>query len=239
MAIQDDPMVERLMDVARQLAGQDTPTSTAESLTRLAVELVAGADDAGVTMRHSKGRLESVAPTSGLVAQADGLQHSLREGPCVDALEADEVETRDLAAETRWPRWRPEVLESGVRSMLCVQLRLDDRGLGALNLYSTRPEAFDDGDRAAARYLASHGAILMSAARERDTLQQALESRTTIGQAEGLLMERFGIDAETAFTVLVRYSQSTQTKLSTVAEDLVRRRILPDLDGGGIDPVPS
>lgn len=235
----EESMVDRLAGAARRLQGQGAPQSTAESLTRLAVELVTGADDAGITLQKGRGRLESVAPTSETIARADALQHELCEGPCVDALDADEVETTDLAHDDRWPNWRPQVTEWGVRSMLCAQLRQDDRGLGALNLYSTRPDAFSDDDRAVLRYLASHGAILLSAAHERDGLQRALENRTVIGQAEGLLMERFGVDADTAFTVLVRYSQSTQTKLAVIAHDLVRTRVLPTVESGEADILPT
>ena len=112
--------------------------------------------------------------------------------------------------------------------MLCVQLALADRELGALNLYADAPEAFDEADRVAARHLASHAAIAISSAHERSTLREALASRTVIGQAEGILMERFDVDADQAFGVLVRYSQHRNEKLAVVAREVVRTRRLPD-----------
>jgi GAF domain-containing protein len=226
----DEGLEGRLADLARELAVQPTPESTAERLTALAVELVAGADDAGVSLARGRGRIDTVAPTSDLVAEADELQHRLGEGPCVDALHADEVDVPDLAHDDRWPDWRPRVVAAGVGAMLCVQLDLADRGLGALNLYAGEANAFDDADRVTARHLASHAAVALSSAHEKATLEKAVASRTVIGQAEGILMERFGVDADQAFAVLVRYSQHHNVKLATVAADLVRTRQLPGVD---------
>lgn len=221
---------QQLADVARDLAAQDGVASTAERITALAVELVGGASEAGISLAHGRGRIETVAPTSERVAQADELQHRLGEGPCVDALHADEVDVPDLAQDDRWPDWRPQVVRAGVGSMLCVQLNLDDRGLGALNLYADAAHAFDDDDHVTARHLASHAAVALASAHERATLEKALASRTVIGQAEGIIMERFDVDADQAFAVLVRYSQHHNVKLAKVAADLVRTRALPGVD---------
>lgn len=226
----DDGLDDRLAAIARDLAAGDTLESTAERLTTLSVELVRGASDAGVSLMRGRDRVESVAPTSELVARADELQHRLGEGPCVDALHADEVDVPDLAGDARWPAWRPPVIEAGVRSMFCVQLALHDRELGALNLYSTEVEAFDEADRVAARHLASHAAIAIASARERVTLRDAIVTRTEIGQAEGIIMERFSVDADQAFAVLVRYSQNRNMKLALVAREIVRTRVLPQQD---------
>ena len=216
----DGGLDDRLAAMARELATQPSAESTAERLTSLALELVRGASDAGVSLVRARGRIETVAPTSELVARADDLQHTLHEGPCVDALHADEVDAPDLTTEERWPRWRPEVVEAGVRAMFCVQLNLDDRGLGALNLYGTSVDAFDEADRDAARHLASHAAIAIASSQERASLQEALE---------GILMERFGVDADQAFAVLVRYSQHHNVKLAKVAHELVDTRNLPGI----------
>jgi GAF domain-containing protein len=223
----DDGLDGRLAVIARELAVEDTPESTAERLTALSLELVRGASDAGVSLVRGRGRIETVAPTSELVARADELQHHLGEGPCVDALHADEVDVLDLVSDTRWPAWRPPVVDAGVRSMFCVQLALGDRELGALNLYATEPQAFDEADRVAARHLASHAAIAIASAHERATLREAITSRTVIGQAEGIIMERFAVDADQAFAVLVRYSQHRNVKLALVAQEIVRTRVLP------------
>jgi len=58
-------------------------------------------------------------------------------------------------------------------------------------------------------------------------LWQAIDARKLIGQAQGILMERFDLDDERAFEVLRRYSQNTNTKLNEVARALVHTRTLP------------
>lgn len=220
-------LLPRLVALARELATQQTPQQTAETLTRLTVDLVAGADEAGVSLRRRRGRIETVGPTSRLVARADELQHDLEEGPCVDAIRTEEVDVPDLADDDRWPRWRPAVAREGVGSMFCVELSLDDDAVGALNLYAGSAHAFSDADRVTARHLSGLATVALTSAHERATLREGLATRTVIGQAEGLLMERFGIDADQAFAVLTRYSQHSNVRLVEVAEKLVATRELP------------
>jgi AmiR/NasT family two-component response regulator len=119
------------------------------------------------------------------------------------------------------------VEELGVRSMLCFQLFTDGDSLGALNLYSHRVEGLADDDIAEGLALASHVSVALAAAQEIETLNSAVASRTVIGQAEGILMERFELPPEQAFAVLRRVSQDTNTRLSTVASELVRNRKTP------------
>lgn len=51
-------------------------------------------------------------------------------------------------------------------------------------------------------------------------LRVALESRDVIGQAKGILMERYKISDREAFDLLVMASQRTHHKLRAVAEEL-------------------
>lgn len=220
-------LVTQLVELAHELARQDTPEQTADALTRMAVQLVDGADDAGLSLLRARGRIETIGPTSALVAYADELQHDLEEGPCVEAVHEGEIDVPDLDAEERWPRWRAAMSGEGVRSMFCVQLELGDRDIGALNLYAMRPDAFSEDDKVAARHLAGHAVVAIADVREQDSLRRALASRTVIGQAEGLLMERFGLDADGAFAVLTRFSQHSNVRLVDVAEKLVATRELP------------
>jgi GAF domain-containing protein len=162
------------------------------------------------------------------VEQADKLQHALRQGPCVQAAwDTDTYVANDLANDPRWPDFGAEVAALGFRSLLATRLAAGEHTLGALNLYSTRVRDFDDDDRDFARMFASHAAATLMTVRQRENLMTALDARTLIGQAQGILMERFGIDADRAFGVLRRYSQARNVKLRTVAEELVSQRSLP------------
>lgn len=193
-----------------------------------AVELVGGCDHAGVTVNED-GAPRTRAASDDVVRRANELQYELGEGPCLDTLRDDEtVVSVDLAADPRWPSWASRVHhELGAGSMISLLLFTWTGSYGALSLYGDRPRGFDAEDVAAAQVLAGHLAVSMAAGREIDQRGAAIATRTVIGQAEGILMERFGLDADHAFDFLRRISMDTNRKLSLVAEDLVRTRTLP------------
>ena len=195
----------------------------------VAVEVIDGCQHAGISLVMSGRRIESPATTSDVASRGDQLQYELNEGPCLDSIADHEtIVCPDLLTEKRWARWGPRVAEElGVRSMLCFQLFTTARSLGALNLYSESPDAFTKDDEIVGLSLAAHIAVALAASREVDSRELAIVNRTVIGQAEGILMERYDLDADKAFSVLKRVSQDTQTKLAVVAAELVRTRRIP------------
>lgn len=104
--------------------------------------------------------------------------------------------------------------------MLAVQLFVEDANLGALNIYATEPDAFTEHDESIAMLLAVHAAVAMTSHTTESNLRIALESRDTVGQAKGILMERYKISAVEAFHLLVVASQRTHRKLRDVADTL-------------------
>lgn len=220
---------EQFAAVARELrAGKDVQ-DTLDRAVSLAVDLIEGCDHAGVSQLHQRS-IETRAATSEAVRRGDELQYELAEGPCLDAVWAQtEVSSPDLAVDERWPIWGPlAAKELALHGMLCFRLFTEDRRLGALNLYSARLDGFSDDDRDEGGALATHVAVAMGAAEEIENLNVAVARRTTIGQAEGILMERFDLTPDDAFAVLRRVSQDSNTKLHDVAIDLVRTRRLPE-----------
>lgn len=187
-----------------------------------------GCDCAGVVLvQHGKG-LHTAGVTDPRVEQADQLQLQYGEGPCVPvSLEDHSVLICDTFVDLRWPRWSPRVAELGLRCVLTVRLFTTRSTLGALNLYAIHPGQFSSVDETTARLLARHTAVTIATLRETSTLARAVAARTLIGQAQGLLMERFAIDADQAFAVLRRYSQDRNVKLRIVADELVTTRRLP------------
>lgn len=77
---------------------------------------------------------------------------------------------------------------------------------------------------------------LEAAAREITKLKEALITRTVIGQAQGILMERFAMSADDAFTFLARASQLRNQKVRDLAANLVRTRRLPEHLGRSAKP---
>jgi GAF domain-containing protein len=108
-----------------------------------------------------------------------------------------------------------------------VRLFDEDETLGALNLYATTPHAFTDDDVHVAEVFAVHAAAALGRARQELHLRRAIDSRHLVGMAQGILMERFGIDEPGAFAVLRRFSQEHNVKLRVVAEQLVETGTLP------------
>ena len=222
-------LVNRLSAVARSLRSEEDVEHTLDKAVALAVELIDGCDEAGVSLVYAKRRIATPAATSENVRRGDALQYELEEGPCLDAIWDEEtVSSPDLANEERWPTWGPRVVEElGIRSMLCFQLFTDGSSLGALNLYSHEVDGFKDADAGEGLALASHVSVALAAAQEIETLHSAVEARTAIGQAEGILMERFDLLPHQAFAVLRRVSQETNTRLHAVAVELVKSRRTP------------
>ena len=131
-------------------------------------------------------------------------------------------------AEDRWPKFSAGALELGAVSMLAFQLYVDGDNLGALNLYGRKANSFDDESEYVGLLFASHAAIAFAGAEKVRHLNVALVRRDLIGQAKGILMERFKITAEQAFRTLVRVSQDNNRKLFDVAEELSQTGRLHD-----------
>jgi hypothetical protein len=170
--------------------------------------------------------VETSAASHQLAAANDQLQQELREGPCLDAIFDEEtVYAPDLPNDRRWPRWGPQACEAtGVRSVLTYRLFTLKDVLGALSIYCQEVDAFDAEAKAEGMALAAHIAIAVAAALKIDQFEEALDSRTAISQAVGVLMERFAIKPDQAFALLTRISSTENRKLRDIAVELVRTR---------------
>jgi GAF domain-containing protein len=186
---------------------------------------------AGIALSVRGSRAEIAAVTDPVVADVLNLQFDSDNGPLVTALrDRATVLIRDTTTDSRWPEWTAKVAELGVRSVLDVPLATggDARSnVGVLSLYSPEPDAFDQDDEAIAHILARHASVAVASARHEETMEQAVDARKLVGQAMGILMERFDVDDDRAFAILKRYSQDTNTKLRDVAQQLIDTRKLP------------
>jgi GAF domain-containing protein len=220
---------QQLADVARDIQSQDDISDVATRISQAAVEIVGGDAMAGISLVHARRRIETIGATSDLARRGDELQYEKSEGPCLDAVwEQKQVYASRLAGDERWPDWGPAVGEElGVQSMLCTQLFTNEDQLGALNIYSRRPDAFDEDDRSDVELLSAHAAVAVAAAQQIEGLKFAADRRTLIGKAIGIVMERFQVDDDTAFGLLRRLSQEQNRKLYDLATQLVQVGQLP------------
>ena len=201
---------------------------TLQSITTAAVTAVPGAEFAAVSLVAGR-RVHPRGATSALAEEIDGLQTEYDQGPCLDSLrEHYTVRVDDFATEERWPRFAAEAARRGAGSLLSFQLFTDGVNLGALNLYATVPRAFDTDSETVGQIFASHAAIALSAARQEENLRHALDGRDLIGQAKGILMERYRLTAQQAFELLVRASTHTNRKLFDIADELTNTGALPE-----------
>jgi GAF domain-containing protein len=225
----DDPMV--FANFADSLADVEGVTETIDTIVAGAVESL-GTEYGGLTLLKSGARsLATVGATHPSVVEADRLQYELHEGPCIDAAaDAKMVVSADLGSDDRWPEWGPRAAAVGFHSVLSAQLHARGRRIGALNLYGAEAAMFDREDLVLAALFAREGALALGYASNEAGLREALETRTVIGQAQGLLMERFEIDADRAFATLRRYSQHHNVKLKVLCHRLVETRLLPPED---------
>ncbi len=188
--------------------------------------------DMGGVMIRTRGSVETFGATHAVVHQADQLQMGLDEGPCMSAIRVErDVCIDDTTTDPRWPSWGPAAAGLGIRSVLSIHMAdLDKPTVGSVNLYAHRTGAFGPDDLELAGILRGHATTAYLKARTYSAVNRAVATRTTIGQAQGILMERFDIDADQAFAVLRRYSQAENVPLREVAARLVDdRRVLPDV----------
>ena len=193
-------------------------------LTENAVKVVPGADHAGITVADRSGSVRTAASsTSRYPAMIDKIQQTHRQGPCLSAAwQQHMIRIDDLAHEERWPAFSRDAFEqSPIRSILSFQLFADQKSMGALNFYAEQPAIFDDDAVEAGLILATHAALAWKLVRREEQFRSALGSRDIIGQAKGMLMERFKIDAVQAFELLKRLSQNTNTPVAAVARQVV------------------
>jgi hypothetical protein len=211
-----------MADVAASLQEPAKLDETLELITRSAAETIPGILEASISITTKAGEIQTLAPTGPRVARADQLQYELGQGPCLDAaIEDPVVAVNDLATDRRWPQYGPKVAALGFGSQVAFQFRADPHVRGALNLYAAAPYQIDLDSIHLGGMFAGQIAVAMGWAKQEQTLTEALTTRNLIGQAVGIVMERYQLDSDRAFAFLVRLSQSANTKLRTVAAGLV------------------
>jgi GAF domain-containing protein len=215
---------ETLLDSMDRLRRTLTPGDldhTLRQIVRAAVEVLPQVDRASITVRHDDGRLETAQPSDDDLLRLDVAQYELREGPCYEAAsDSVHVIAPDLATDGRFPRYAAVALEQGVHAQAGLRLFDSPHSQGALNLYARQAGAFADLDDLRDLFVHQAGTAI-AYAQEVDDLRTALEARRTIGQAIGILMERYELTDERAFAFLTRLSSHRNVKLRRVAQEVV------------------
>ena len=229
MATNEANILHASQALLQRLTPGDLDT-TLSAITRAAVEVLPQVQYSSITMRHRDGTFESFAMTSELLSELDAKQLELQEGPCFDGA-TDEVfaMSPDVGADERYPNYGPVAAKAGIRSQAGLQLFNTNRTAGGLNLYSRQVGAFENLETIS-RLFAHQAAVALSYSIEVKTLREAVQTRTRIGQAVGVVMERYKIPEQQAFAFLTRLSQNRNVKLRVIADELVAAAPQPNTE---------
>jgi GAF domain-containing protein len=223
--------VEKLSRVTRLLATQRTLPAQLETVVAIVKRTVPGCDSAGIVLLIA-GEPTSVAVTDRMTVEIDLVQYQTAEGPCLAALEEGHVVRIDiLEKDSRFTRFAPGALDQGLRSVMSVPLEINGRSVGALNMYSVRPYAFDDSTLDAVRPIAGYAAEVVSTSPLYaysldmvDGLVEDLESRAVIEQATGVLMATEKETDKHALGRLRELALGSGESLRTVAQWVIDER---------------
>jgi GAF domain-containing protein len=202
--------------------------SILDKIAELAQRAIPGADEVSVTLMRGNGA-HTAAFTGELALACDERQYERGHGPCLDAAStAATLLIDDMERETRWPDYTPGAAAAGALSSLSIGMPVHESAAGALNIYATKPDAFDDDAIVLAQTFAGYAAVALANAHLYDTqatlaqqMQAAMESRAVIEQAKGIIMGERHCGPDEAFRILSKLSQDTNRKLRDVAAAIV------------------
>lgn len=220
----------KVADLMRAVAAE--PRShyepTAAKFADLAVRYIGGVDAAGALLLLGRGDWQPVSEPDEPAAFIEKRHIDLGEGPATQAARDQQtVRIPDLATETRWPEFTDSLVDLPVRSMVCLPLYTHIHSWGALMLLANRPDQLDCEAEEAGTILAAHMAMMLDALHQDRHYRSALGSRDIIGQAKGVLMERFGVDAMAAFALLTRLADESHRPVVVVAKDFLESKPAP------------
>lgn len=224
---------------------QVTDLTVGETLHRIAeitLDAMPSAAIAGMTVLGDDARPTTAVYTDEESPEIDEAQYREGKGPCLDAWRQNRVVRLDRVEDhaSRYPQFSRACLEHGVMSTLSLPMGTENMALGAMNLYSRVHDGFTEQDEtlgldlsAAAASVLANVSAYWTAFELSQQLTQAMESRSVIEQAKGMLMARSpDLTPDQAFDVLRRASQRENVKLRTIAQRIVERRRDPS---GGED----
>lgn len=222
-------LLRGLAGVAAIPRSRDVLDAALKLVVTMAQAVVQGADGVSITLPRN-GRFGTVAASNDVVLEMDHDQYDTGEGPCLDAaIQGERFHIDALGEENRWPAFVPRARARGIESILSTPLVASGRPIGALNVYSRMVGAFAVHEKEWADQFAVEAATVVSTARLDESvhglsaqIRAALHSREVIALAQGMVMQRDGVDPAVAHATLIQTSRSTGRRLRDVSEDLVR-----------------
>jgi GAF domain-containing protein len=220
--------VERFARVNKLLRTQRTLPAKLETVVAIAKRTVPNCDGAGIVLMI-EGRPTTAAVSDRLALEIDLVQYDTGQGPCLAAIEESHVVRIDiLERDERFSHFAPGALDLDLESVLSMPLAVENTVVGALNLYSRRPNAFDHEAEQAAQPLAQQAAELIATSPLYaysldmvDGLLESLEDQAVIAQAAGVIMVIESRTSEEAMDQLRTLALDRGTSMREVADSII------------------
>ncbi|HZX54482.1 MAG TPA: GAF and ANTAR domain-containing protein [Ilumatobacteraceae bacterium] len=225
----DEPLLSQSVAALTQyFVGDATMGETLTRVSELTTVAVPQAEFVGITMMVD-GRVGTFVFTHPDVPDIDRAQYDTGRGPCVDAYRTGDVFViESTLTEQRWPEFCEVARHHGVLSTLSLPMMLTGGPIGAMNLYAKTEQAFGAPDINTGQQFAMQAAFVLANAQAywdsrvlSENLEAAMESRSVIEQAKGVIMNAQAKTADEAFDVLVAQSQHENVKLREIAKRIV------------------
>lgn len=215
--------------VKGMLLSEETVEHAVELLAQAAKNTVPGAIGAGVTLISSAGRKESASSTDRVVREADDLQYTTGEGPCLSAWASRKiVNVNDVQSDPRWPEWSAVVVGLPIRSVLSAPLQHKENVLGAMKVYSAAEHAFTLESARLLTMFAGPAAALLAHVQTTDlpvklseTISNAMSERDMINIAKGILMAQYGFDRDAATAHLIHLARTERVTMRETARQII------------------
>jgi hypothetical protein len=224
---------EAVLQLQDFLLGSGTVEDFLNRLAQFSAETLSrsvGAEiECGVTLQRRK-RSTTVAGSSQRALMLDRIEHAVGDGPCVQALRTKKlVVLADVDTDPRWPVYQRELGAAGCYSTLGVPLEIGEDASAALNFFAADAGLFtEESIQEALGFADLAGRSLRLAVRigtvqaRAEDLQAAMEHRTSIDLACGVVMAQNRCSQEEAMRILTKVSSHRNQKLRDVAADVLR-----------------
>jgi hypothetical protein len=233
-----------ILDQLSSAMGSDRGALAADKLCLACVDLLPV--DAAALSLLLDGSNNGTLGASGAAARIyDELQFTYGEGPCLETkLRREPVLVVDLAdpRETRWPAYRPAMLDHQIRGVYAVPVVVGGQYAGALDLFCAQPGVLSDETLTGALIAADLAELpvldIFSDYLQVPTIDSGGDvwaelstlARAEVSQATGMVMAQLGVDATEALVRLRAHAYSTGRTASEVARDIVDRELRLEAD---------
>jgi transcriptional regulator with GAF, ATPase, and Fis domain len=185
----------------------------------------------GLLVKDSHGRLEILSATSHHAVELELYQLQHDTGPCVDAARDGIASStrRDSEITARWNEVGDAIVAAGFHAVHAVPLRWHGQLLGALNAFHTNPDTATDESLQLTQAFADIATVAivqpatLTSGQLEERIRTALDGRTVVEQAKGVLAHAGGTDMATAYQLLVQRANQNGSTLTEAATQIIQQ----------------